>query len=79
MDEKNHDTQEQNKEARFTEDMEKSGSTLAKNSKESIHCLSIIGQIEGHYMLPEGQRRPNMSISSHFSSRSRRMRRWTVC
>ena len=56
MDEKNHDTQEQNKEARFTEDMEKSGSTLAKNSKESIHCLSIIGQIEGHYMLPDGQK-----------------------
>ncbi len=56
MDEKNHDTQEQNTEARFTEDMEKSGSTLAKNSKESIHCLSIIGQIEGHYILPEGQK-----------------------
>lgn len=56
MHEKNHDTQEQNTEARFTEDMEKSGSTLAKNSKESIHCLSIIGQIEGHYILPEGQK-----------------------
>ena len=41
---------------RFTEDMEKSGSTLAKNERESIHCLSIIGQIEGHYILPEGQK-----------------------
>ena len=33
-----------------------SGSVVAKNSKESIHCLSIIGQIEGHYILPETQK-----------------------
>ena len=32
------------------------GSVVAKNSKESIHCLSIIGQIEGHYLLGEGQK-----------------------
>ena len=25
-------------------------------TKESIHCLSIVGQIEGHYILPEGQK-----------------------
>ena len=43
-------------EGRFTEDMEKSGSTLVKNGKESIHCLSIIGQIEGHYILPPEQK-----------------------
>ena len=43
-------------EGRFTEDMEKSGSTLVKNDKESIHCLSIIGQIEGHYILPPEQK-----------------------
>ena len=29
-------------------------SALETNSK--IHCLSIIGQIEGHYLLPEGQK-----------------------
>ena len=29
-----------------------SGSVVAKNSRESIHCLSIIGQIEGHYTNP---------------------------
>ena len=34
----------------------KSGSVVAKNSKEAIHCLSIIGQIEGHYILPESQK-----------------------
>ena len=32
------------------------GMAVAKNSKESIYCLSIIGQIEGHYILPEGQK-----------------------
>ena len=38
------------------DEIEKSGSVQTKNSRESIHCLSIIGQIEGHYLLPEGQK-----------------------
>ena len=29
------------------------GDTAAVNSKHLIHCLNIIGQIEGHYVLPE--------------------------
>ena len=33
-----------------------SGGVVAKNNEETIHCLSIIGQIEGHYILPEGQK-----------------------
>ena len=36
--------------------IEESGGVVAKNKDETIHCLSIIGQIEGHYMLPEGQK-----------------------
>lgn len=28
----------------------------AESGKGQIHCLSIIGQIEGHYLLPEGQK-----------------------
>ena len=56
MDEKNQEAQASDRESRFTEDMEKSGSALAKNSKEAIHCLTIIGQIEGHYILPDGQK-----------------------
>ena len=37
------------------EKIEKFGSTeLGK--KEAIQCISIIGQIEGHYILPEGQK-----------------------
>ena len=36
--------------------IEESGGVVAKSKDETIHCLSIIGQIEGHYMLPEGQK-----------------------
>jgi len=28
----------------------------AIETRSNIHCLSIIGQIEGHYLLPEGQK-----------------------
>ncbi len=35
---------------------EKDGSIVVKNSKGSIHCMSIIGQIEGHYISPENQK-----------------------
>ena len=38
------------------DDIVKSGSIVAKNARESIHCLSIIGQIEGHYLLGENQK-----------------------
>ena len=38
------------------DDIVKNGSVITKNSREVIHCLSIIGQIEGHYILPEGQK-----------------------
>ena len=33
-----------------------SGATLTKNPRENFQCISIIGQIEGHYFLPEGQK-----------------------
>ena len=32
------------------------GATDVKNKKGKIHCMSIIGQIEGHYLLQEGQK-----------------------
>ncbi len=38
------------------EEIIKSGSVVTKNSDISIHTLSIIGQIEGHYILPETQK-----------------------
>lgn len=33
-----------------------SGGVIAEGRGERIHCISIIGQIEGHYILPEGQK-----------------------
>lgn len=39
-----------------TEEIERSGSIAAGNSRESIYCLSIIGQIEGHYLLGDSQK-----------------------
>ena len=38
------------------DNIEASGGVVAGKKGESIHCLSIIGQIEGHYILPEGQK-----------------------
>lgn len=29
------------------------GKTVSRNSKHLIHCLSVVGQIEGHYVLAE--------------------------
>ena len=31
--------------------IEKTGEIVSRNSKHLIHCLNIIGQIEGHYVL----------------------------
>ena len=38
------------------EDILKSGSVISRSGDETIHCLTIIGQIEGHYLLGEGQK-----------------------
>ncbi len=32
------------------------GAVQTKGDDGNIHCMSIIGQIEGHYILPEGQK-----------------------
>ena len=32
------------------------GGSVAENRRERFHCLSVIGQIEGHFVLPEGQK-----------------------
>ncbi|MDE7293548.1 MAG: ATP-dependent Clp protease proteolytic subunit [Oscillospiraceae bacterium] len=34
--------------------IESMGQTVSENSKHLIHCLTIIGQIEGHYNAPAG-------------------------
>ncbi len=52
----NKETGENENEIARLDGIEESGSILTKNKDANIHCLSIIGQIEGHYMLPEGQK-----------------------
>jgi ATP-dependent protease ClpP protease subunit len=32
--------------------IERTGEVISQNSKHLIHCLNVIGQIEGHYILP---------------------------
>lgn len=34
------------------EKIQQMGSVLTNNGKHRIHCLTIIGQIEGHFILP---------------------------
>ena len=38
------------------EDILRSGSVISRSGDETIHCLTIIGQIEGHYLLGDGQK-----------------------
>lgn len=45
-----------NEDLSHQDEIEKSGSVTAGNDGMRIHCMSIIGQIEGHYVLPEGQK-----------------------
>lgn len=42
--------------ALLLENLAEGGGTLAGNAKERFQCIPIIGQIEGHYLLPEGQK-----------------------
>ena len=34
----------------------RTGQVISRNSKHLIHCLDIIGQVEGHYVLPSKQK-----------------------
>ena len=38
------------------ESISEGGGVYAENRREGFHCIPIIGQIEGHYLLPEGQK-----------------------
>ena len=60
-DTENHSPATKNEEANLEteqvlETLDRSASVAVKNGEETIYCLSIIGQIEGHYVLPEGQK-----------------------
>ena len=42
--------------AELLAEINETGAVKTKNPAGNIYCLSIIGQIEGHYTLPEGQK-----------------------
>ena len=52
------DEQKLSEEARqlLLENIAEGGGVSARRGGEQFHCISIIGQIEGHYLLPEGQK-----------------------
>ena len=56
--EKNENFEKNREEARKIqlENIEMSQGSVAENSRERFQCISIVGQIEGHYLLPEGQK-----------------------
>ena len=56
--EKNENFEKNREEARQIqlENIEMSQGSVAENSRERFQCISIVGQIEGHYFLPEGQK-----------------------
>lgn len=54
---KNYQTSEKNQSSKSAEYSDRvDGALNIKSGKRSIHVISIIGQIEGHYMLGEGQK-----------------------
>ena len=38
------------------EEIERSGGVRLRDGRTCIHCLSVIGQIEGHFVLPDNQK-----------------------
>lgn len=48
----NDDDSDTDEELDRAELIEKTGETVSHNAKHLIHCLTIIGQVEGHYVLP---------------------------
>ena len=49
-------SEEEKKQSEGLDDIFKNGSVITENSAARIHCLSIIGQVEGHYILPSEQK-----------------------
>lgn len=49
---KNTNEENQNNQSERADEIKDFGSSLIKTKRGSIHCLTIIGQIEGHMLLP---------------------------
>lgn len=50
-----NENNEENNELQKTEDIKEFGSCVTENNSP-LHCLSIIGQVEGHYILPSSNK-----------------------
>ena len=48
--------QEEERRQLLLENVESGGGIVTENARERFHCIPIIGQIEGHFVLPEGQK-----------------------
>lgn len=55
------------------------GSATIKTEKGTIHTLTIVGQIEGHQILPPPANPQNMNMLCPCWPRWRRATRWTDC
>ncbi len=56
MSNQTHRTAENRETQAALDNIERSSSIAVKGDDASIYCLSVIGQVEGHYILPEGQK-----------------------
>ena len=62
---KNNDNVKENaeesneKQSEQYKNIEQSGEVIIQNGDIVLHCLTIIGQIEGHYLLPSNQKTTN--------------------
>ena len=48
----NQDKNGENEALNRADEIEKTGSVTMESGRSSIHCLTIVGQIEGHQVLP---------------------------
>lgn len=55
------------------------GSSVVTNDHGTVHCLTVIGQIEGHGRPLPAPRPPNMNTFCLCWPPSRSLRRWTAC
>ena len=61
------------------QDRQESGSVTTDNGRHTIHCLTIIGQIEGHYVLSSENKTTKYEHVFRSWSRSRKVRRSKGC
>ena len=69
----------ENNEQKQTELLTELGAELTRSRKGSIYTLTIIGQVEGHQVLPENAKTTNTRIFCRSWPTSRRARRSPAC